>query len=121
MFNPAAHIKKVYDQTLSKLSQAGYRDCIVAVWNDWDDLTRNHAETAALIIRSEMEKEISRRPEGGAFILWASRFRNAESGQQLFCHDLCASASLIRELTAANVDDLVRHAKGRIKRNRAEP
>lgn len=121
MFNPAAHIKKVYDQTLSKLSQAGYRDCVVAVWNDWDDLTRNHAETAALIIRSEMEKGIRQRPEGGAFILWAPRFWNAETGQQLFCHDLCPSASLIRELTAGNVDELVKHAIGRIKDNRGNP
>ena len=108
--DPAKHIRKVYDVALDKLSQVHQRSCIVAIWNGWTDLTRTDAEIAARIIRNEADRGIRRLPNGGVFIVYASRFRRTDTGQELFCYDLCSSTALIRELSEAKVDQLMKRA-----------
>lgn len=113
--NPPRDIRKSFEKLLTKFSQIGDEQAIIAIWNDDGDLEDLEVETAVNDIRRDAARRILTLPSGLLFVLYGSHGVRAGDNKQLYCFPLRYSeqpyqAEWQHELDTSTVGDLVQRA-----------
>lgn len=113
--DPPRDIRKAFDKILTKLSQVGNSESIIAIWNDDEDMEEVEVRTAVADLRDNADRKIFPLSSGLLFVLYGSKWVRTGDGKQLYCFPLRHleqphQINWLRELESSNVDTLIQKA-----------
>ena len=81
-------VRKSFEKLLSKFSQVGDEQSIIAIWNDDGDLEEGEVKTAVNALCEDSEQHILSLPNGLLFVLYGSPWVRTIDHKQLYCFPL---------------------------------
>lgn len=66
--------RKAFEKIISKFSQLGDEDSIIAIWNDEEELDEIEISFAVADLRNDADKKIIKLPDGLQFLLYGSKW-----------------------------------------------
>lgn len=81
-------VRKSFEKLLSKFSQVGDKQSIIAIWNDDGDLEEGEVKTAVNTLCNDAERGILSFPRRLLFVLYGSPWVRTIDHKQLYCFPL---------------------------------
>jgi len=108
-------VRKSFEKLLSKFSQVGDKQSIIAIWNDDGDLEEFEVEIAVIRLSTNATRSILAIPEGLLFVIYGSQWVRVGDYKQLYCFPVFSpehphQAVWQHELNSSTVRDLIERA-----------
>jgi hypothetical protein len=90
-------VEKAFRKIISKFTQVGKENSIIAIWNDDGDMEETHIRTAVAKLVEDGFKNIIPIPEGLFCVLYGSEWAHVGDEKQLYCFPLKRSQHSYQE------------------------